>query len=225
MRGWSGIGSSDWPTSSSESVPVDVPQIPLEKLEQLLAALVLVDPAHVDRESSLDAVLLPESVRLRVVRHLRPDADDDRGHVVVARDRLDHRLLFRRVVHQRAHASKERLKHAEADRRIALGRRHEHGAAGAGPRPVIRLVVAVAEEQAEIVATRRARRCGSRARGSSVPRRRAIEARRRANAGCSKTAAECRLKVEQIAFVLDGKALDRNAVDSLAARDPARFAR
>ena len=151
MRGCCGIGSSDWPTSSERQPAVDVPKIRLEKLEQLLAALVLVDAADVDRKSSVDAVLLPEPIRLRVVRHLRPDADDDPGHVVIARDRLNHRLLFGRVVHQRAHASKERLKQPKADRRIALGGRHEDRPRGRGPRAVIRLVVPVAEEQAEVV--------------------------------------------------------------------------
>ena len=42
---------------------VDVVQIPLEKLEQLLAALVLVDAADVDREPFVDAVLLPKPIR------------------------------------------------------------------------------------------------------------------------------------------------------------------
>ena len=181
IRGCWGIGSSDWPISRSDSLP-ESSQIRLEKLEQLLTALVLVNAADVDRKSSLDAVLLPESIRLRVVRNFRPDAHDDPGHVVIARDRLNHRLLFGRVVHQRPHASKERLKQPKADRRIALGGRHEDRPRGRGPRSVIRLVVPVAEEQTEVVRPRRARRRVARAPGSSVLRRRAIEARRRANA-------------------------------------------
>ena len=45
---------------------VDVVQIPFEKLEELLAALVLVDSADVDREPVADVVFLPKSLRRRV---------------------------------------------------------------------------------------------------------------------------------------------------------------
>ena len=48
-----------------------VAQVALEELEQLRAALVLVDPADVDRERSADVVLLTEPGRLRILRARR----------------------------------------------------------------------------------------------------------------------------------------------------------
>ena len=74
-------------SSTSDSVPGALAQVALEELEQLLAALVLVDAADVDGERAADVVLLPEARRLRVLRHLRSDADDDRRHVAGCRRR------------------------------------------------------------------------------------------------------------------------------------------
>ncbi len=51
-------------------------QVRVEELEQLLAALVLVDAADVDGERTADVELLPETRRLRIGRHFRADADD-----------------------------------------------------------------------------------------------------------------------------------------------------
>jgi len=59
-------------------------QVALEELEQLVAALVLIDAADVDRERSADVVFLAEAGALRIVGHLRSDADDDSGNGFVA---------------------------------------------------------------------------------------------------------------------------------------------
>src|SRR5206468_5581857 len=59
--------------------------------------------------------------------------------------------LFRRVVHDRAHRPEQRRKDRQPDGLVALGGRDEDGAAPRGARAVVRLVVAVAEKQAEVV--------------------------------------------------------------------------
>ena len=128
-----------------------VAHVPLEELEQLRAPLVPVDPADVDREGPAYAVLLTKTGRLRILGHVGPDADHDTGHVLIARHALDHRALFVRVVHERAHAAKHRGKHREPDGGIALSGRHQDGAPRRRPRAVIRDPVAIAEEQTVVV--------------------------------------------------------------------------
>ena len=97
-------------------------------------------------------------------------------------DRLNHRALFGRVVHERADAAEHRLEDRQPDRRVALGGRHQDRARRRGAHAVVRVVVAVAEEEAVVVVAGVLRRCSRRAPGSSVPRRRASRARRRASA-------------------------------------------
>ena len=150
------------------------------------------------------------------MRHVRPDADDDAGDVVVAGDRLDHRPLFGRVVHQRAHAAEHRLEDRQADRRVALGRRHENRAAAGGARAVVGVVVAVAEEQAVVVV--------GGVLGDVVDERRAgrpfgvepveLVAERMA---LLEDALGSLAEDERIAFVLDAEAAHRHAVDLLDA--------
>src|SRR5262245_28915876 len=70
-----------------------------EEVKQLLAALVFVNPADVNRERLLDVVLLPEPKRLAAPWNLGTDSDNDTWHRLVAGGRVNHCLLFVRVVH------------------------------------------------------------------------------------------------------------------------------
>ena len=101
-------------------------RVALEVLEQLLAALVLVDAAHVDRKRAGDAELLPEPLGLGTRGNVRADADDDAGQIAGTGDVLDHGALFERVEHQRAHAPEDRRKDRQPDGRVPLGRRDQH---------------------------------------------------------------------------------------------------
>ena len=94
---------------------------------------------------------LPESRRLRAVRDVRSDADDDAGHALVAGDGLNHRPFFGRVVHDRPHAAEQRLEDRQTDRGVAFGGRHENRPRPRGARAVVGVIVAVAEEQAVVV--------------------------------------------------------------------------
>ena len=76
-----------------------------------------------------------------------PTPTTTRRHPWLAADGLDQRALFRRVVHDRAHAPEDRAEQPQPDGRVALGRRHEHGLLGHRARAVVGVVVAVAEEQ------------------------------------------------------------------------------
>ena len=158
------------------------------------------------------------------VRHVRSDADDDAGHVVVAGDRLDHRPLFGRVVHERAHAAEHRLEDRQADRRVALGRRHENRARRGRARAVVRVVVAVAEEEAVVVVGGVLARCSRRAPGSSALRRRASRARRRASAAARRRASDRRPKTSGSRSCFTVKRRTGDAVDAARRRPAARCA-
>ena len=129
----------------------DVTEIPLKEFEQFVAAFVLIDAADVNGKRTADVVLLPKPVRLRIVWHVRADADDNAGNLVIAGDGMDHRAFFGGVVHHAANASKQRLEDREANRFVALGRGHEHRARRRRSGAVIRVVVPVAEEDEEVV--------------------------------------------------------------------------
>src|SRR5207244_7170323 len=60
--------------------------------EELLAAFVLIDAAHVERETARDAVLPAKAIglKLRPRRNVRSNADDHAGHVAIAGGRLNH---------------------------------------------------------------------------------------------------------------------------------------
>src|SRR6202011_3894097 len=97
-------------------------RVAFEELEQLPAALVLVDTADIHGERLTDAEFVPEAAGLRALWDIGSDAHDDTGHIVVARGRFDHRALLVGVVHDGAHAAEDWLKYPQADRLIALGR-------------------------------------------------------------------------------------------------------
>ena len=65
----------------------------LEKLEKLLAALVLVDASNVDRKCAPDPVFLAKTVGPGPLGHVRTDADYDAGKVAPG-GVLQHRPLF-----------------------------------------------------------------------------------------------------------------------------------
>ena len=217
MRGCSGTGSSELPIRIERQLAGRILQIALEELEQLVAALVLVDAADIHGKRAANLVLLAEPRRLRVVRHVRSDADDDAGDLLVAGDGVNHRPLFGRVVHHRADAAEQRLEDRQADRGVALGGRHEDRARAGGARAVVGVVVAVAEEQAVVVARRRVSRRSRSAPGWSGPRRRASRARRRANGGAGRRDRTASPNTQRIALVLHAEPADRHAVDCLDA--------
>ena len=77
MRGCFGISRCfDADEDQIEAVRVH-DRVALEELEELAAALVLVDAADVDRERPLDVELLPKAPRLRPLGNGRTHADDD----------------------------------------------------------------------------------------------------------------------------------------------------
>src|SRR5439155_25747841 len=92
-------------------------EISLEEAKELLAALVLVASPDVNRKRSADVELLAETGSLRILRHVRPDPDDNPRHIVIAGGRLDHRALFVRVVHHRTDAAENRVEHRQTDGR------------------------------------------------------------------------------------------------------------
>ena len=89
-----------------------------------------------------------------VRRDLGTHSDDHRRYLLVVGYRLNHRALFGRVVHQRPHAAEDRREHREADRRVALGSRNEDRLTRYRAHRVIRVVVAVAEDDAVVVLRR-----------------------------------------------------------------------
>ena len=83
--------------------------------------------------------------------HLRSDADDDAGHVLVAGRAPGSSRALRGELYMIARTPRNTgPKIAEPDGRIALGRRHEHGLAGQPPRHVPGVIVAIAEEEDEV---------------------------------------------------------------------------
>ena len=122
-----------------------------EELEQLEAALVLVDAANVDRESVAHLELLAEAAAVRPFGNLGANADHDARHRLVVRDALDQRLFLERVVHQRANAAEHRRENGQAQRPVALGGRHQNGLRRHRAAAVERVVIAEAEEDEEVV--------------------------------------------------------------------------
>ena len=189
----------------------------LEVVEELPAALVLVDPPDIHGKRPVDLERLPEPRRLRTRRHVRPDTDHDRWHALVPRERLDHLAFFGRVVHQRAHTPEDRREDREANRGVTLGGRNQNGATTGRADAVIRVIVAVAEEEAVVVVRRVAPEVA--------------DERRRCRTLCVKPGQlvrEWMRRVEdvpreppedqRIAFSLDPKTPHADAVDRLHAR-------
>ena len=123
--------------------------IPLEMLEQFGAALVLVDPADVEREGAADVELLLEAAGLRVLRNLRSHADDDARPLPLA-DVQEQRPFLGRVKHDGPGTAQHRTKNAQADSRIALRRRDQDGLLVARPHAVPGVVIAHAEEDQKV---------------------------------------------------------------------------
>ena len=194
IRGCFGIGRIDLPMSTSCSRPAHACGVRLEVLEQLLAALVLVDAPHVDRKRAGDAELLAEALglggrRARPSRRRRPYRG--RSPVPAAL-----RIMARSSNELNISARTPRKiggKIAKPMAAIPLGRRHQHRLAIGRADAVVRVAVAVAEED-ERSRTDRVTdsRCTTQAPGSSALRCRATPARQRASASCSNTRSESR---------------------------------
>ncbi len=123
----------------------------LEVLEELGAALVLVDAAHVDREAVADAELLAEAAGVRSLGHFRSDTHHHARRLRVAGHALDEGTLLVRVVHERAHAPEDGREEAHAECAVTLGRGDEQGLRRHRAQRVERVGVAEAEEDEEIV--------------------------------------------------------------------------
>ena len=151
MRGCFGIGMCARADQHQVHAVDERRAVVLEEFEQLGAALVLVDAADVDREAIAHVELLPEAPGVRALGNLRADADHHAGHRLVVRHALDQRALFERVVHERADAAEHRRIDAEAERAVALRRRHQDRLRRHRAAAVIRVVIAEAEEDEEVV--------------------------------------------------------------------------
>ena len=151
MRGCLGIGMCGVPIEHEVHAVDERRAVMLEELEQLDAALVLVDAADVDREAIAHVELLAEAPAVRSFRNLRADADDHAGHRLVVRHALNQRALFEGVVHERAHAAEDRRIDAEPERAVAFRGRHQDRLRRHRAAAVIRVVVAEAEEDEEVV--------------------------------------------------------------------------
>ena len=127
------------------------PRVVPKVLEQLSAALVLIDPSYVDDRWTLDACRPSKSVRLRVGWHVRADTDDDPGNRVVAGDGVDECPLLVRVVHERPDATEAAPKDVQPERRVPFGGRDQQSAPVSHPETVVRVVVPEAEEDAVVV--------------------------------------------------------------------------
>ena len=105
----------------------NVARVALEVVEQLAAALVLVDPADVDRERPVDA----RSCRRNRAGSVRAGTSEPTPTTtpgtsalpaaawIIARSSCELYMIA-------AHAAEDRPEDRQADRRIALGRRHQH---------------------------------------------------------------------------------------------------
>ena len=149
--------------------------------EQLVAALVLVDPPHVDRERTPDPELLAEPLRLDARRHFRTAARHDRRHPRIAGRRMHEVALLGRQVDQAANARQQRCEQRDPDGRLAFGGRHEHRPVCRRARAVVGLVVPEAPEQEEVERGAVSPGRGRSAPGSRALRRRARPVHRRAS--------------------------------------------
>ena len=149
MRGCFGIGEDCRPDEHQIQAVRIHHRVALEEREELFAALVLVDAPDVNRERPLDVELLPEPPRLRAIRNLRSDADDD-ARALPPTDALDSARSSNELYMSARTPRKTGAKIAEPDRRIALGRRDEDRLLRHRPGAVPRVVVAVAEEHEKI---------------------------------------------------------------------------
>ena len=147
-------------------------------------------------------------------RDVGPDADDHAGHLLVGRHGMNQGLFLVRVVHDRAHAAKDRAEEPESQRRIAFGGRDEHRAAGNRPRAVVGVVVARAEQDDVVEFIRPDRdpvdEIGTGGALAVQPFELVVQ-RVLPGEDVRRSSAE----IELVALPRDGKALDHDAVDRL----------
>ena len=125
--------------------------VALEEVEQLLAALVLIDAAHVQDQAAPDPRAAAKPPRAAPRGDLGADPDDHPRDVVIRRHTLNDGALLRRVVHERPDAAEDGSEDRESEGRVALGGGDENGLRGRGPNAVVRVVVPVAEEDEVVV--------------------------------------------------------------------------
>jgi len=82
---------------------------------------------------------------------LGADADDHARHGLVVGHAVDQRALLERVVHERAHAAEDRRVDAEPERAVAFRGRHQDRLRRHRAAAVVRVVIAEAEEDEEVV--------------------------------------------------------------------------
>ena len=158
------------PISTRCSRPPGVTRVALEEVEQLRAALVLVDAADVDREPIADAGLLPEPrPRSPSAGISEPTPTTTPGTWWLPATAWMQRALLERVVHERADAAEDRPEDRQPERAVALGRRHEDRLLGHRAHAVVRVVVAEAEEDEEVVVRLRSCRDVLDQRGAGRP--------------------------------------------------------
>ncbi len=152
MRGCFGIGDDRAADQHQVEAARERRGVALEVAEQLRAALVLVDPADVDRERPLDARTCAGTAPARCASGTsEPTPTTTPGHVAVAGRRLDHRALFGRVVHD-GRARRGTPGRRSTGRSPDRAPRSARGRPSPAPRraPMPRVVVAIAEEDDEV---------------------------------------------------------------------------
>ena len=159
----------------------------------------------------------PEARRIGSRRHLRADAHDDAGHMLVAGRALDHGALLVRVVHDAAYAAKRRAEERQADGRIAFRRRDEDRFVRKPSRTVPGVIVAIAEEEHVVERARRLRQVVDERR---TRRPLGIEPREFVGEGMCflEDLARAPAEVEWLTFPGHRKASHGDAVDGLEAR-------
>ena len=115
------------PMSTRCMPSADDPRVALEVVEQLRAALVLVDAADVDREPIAEVELLPEPRRRRSAAGISdPTPTTTPGHVVCCRRRVWISARSSNELYISARTPRNTGPNIdEAQRAVAFGRRHE----------------------------------------------------------------------------------------------------
>ena len=137
--------------STSRNEEPDLAAVAQEVLEELRAALVAVDAAHVEEERNEEAMTPSEALGVHAGRQLRAHPHHLAGQGP-ARRPLQHGPLLGAVEDEGRRLGKKRGEDRETVGAIVLGGGHEEGRPARGPQPVDGRPVSVAEEDEGVVA-------------------------------------------------------------------------
>ena len=202
MRGCCGTGMIALPIEHQVEATRKRRRVSQEKSEQLLAALVLVDPPDVDREWLLDVVLLAKSFRRRSAPGSRTQRPPRRREHARCRRRHESSPALPCELYMTARTPRNvgpKIASPIAGSRSAVGTSTAFDVDP--PRAVPGVVVAVAEEQDEIELRRPHARGSRRARGWPGPSLSSHASSSAIECGCSNTRRDSRPKCMRIALV------------------------